>query len=373
MHILLLSAYDAHSHRRWRKGLVAAFPEHDWTVLALPPRHFLWRVRGNSLSWAFGERELLAQPYDLVIATSMTDLSALRGMVAGLAAVPALVYFHENQFAYPDRRAQSFNEPRVINLYTALVADRVLFNSEFNRQTFLDGARAFLANMPDRVPPGIPALVREKSVVLPVPLDACWFAGEGAVAPDKSPFTIVWNHRWEYDKGPERLFAALMKLQQAGVDFRVHVIGQQFRDQPPVFAGMRAQLGNSIGAWGRVEPDADYRHLLCESHVVLSTSLHEFQGLAVQEATACGCVPLVPDRLAYPEYFDRDYRYPSYAEDPEAEAVAIADRLIVLAEQHRAGLLPAPPDLRGLSWAGQQPAYAAELNTTAYGKCPAVN
>ena len=365
MRILLLSAYDAHSHRRWRTGLVAAFPEHEWTVLALPPRHFLWRVRGNSLSWAFGQRELLLQPYDLVIATSMTDLSALRGMVAGLAAVPALVYFHENQFAYPDRRAQPRDEPRVVNLYTALVADRVLFNSEFNRQTFLDGVREFLASMPDRVPPGIPALVREKSAILPVPLDACWFAEGPAALPDKSALTIVWNHRWEYDKGPERLFAALVKLQQAGVDFRVHVIGQQFRDRPPVFAELRAQLGNSIGAWGRVEADADYRCLLRESHVVLSTSLHEFQGLAVQEAVACGCIPLVPDRQAYPEYLEREYRYRSYPEDPEAEAGAIAERLIALAKQHRAGGLPPPPDLRGLSWTSQRPAYAAELDTLA--------
>ncbi len=75
MRILLLSAYDAHSHRRWRQGLVDAFPDWQWTVLTLPPRNFLWRIRGNSLSWAFSERETLEQPYDLVIATSMTDLS----------------------------------------------------------------------------------------------------------------------------------------------------------------------------------------------------------------------------------------------------------------------------------------------------------
>jgi hypothetical protein len=48
MRVLLLSPYDAHSHRRWRKGLVAAFPDWQWTVLTLPPRFFLWRVRGNT-------------------------------------------------------------------------------------------------------------------------------------------------------------------------------------------------------------------------------------------------------------------------------------------------------------------------------------
>ena len=101
MRILLLSAYDADSHIYWRKGLVAHLPEHQWTVLTLPGRYFSWRMRGNSMSWAFSEYETLSQPYDLVIATSMTDLSALRGFVPSLANTPTLVYFHENQFAYP--------------------------------------------------------------------------------------------------------------------------------------------------------------------------------------------------------------------------------------------------------------------------------
>ena len=360
MRVLLLSAYDAHSHRRWREGLVAAFPEHDWTVLALPPRHFLWRVRGNSLSWAFGERDILVQPCDLVVATSMADLSALRGMVPSLAVVPTLVYFHENQFAYPDRRAQSPNEPRVVSLYTALAADRILFNSEFNRQTFLNGVQEFLGNMPDRVPPEIPATIREKSAILPVPLEQAWYAAN-TLTPADAPLTIVWNHRWEYDKGPERLFAALMKLQQAGVDFRVHVIGQQFRDQPPVFAEMREQLAPHIASWGMIEGEEEYRRVLCKSHVVLSTALHEFQGLAVQEAVACGCVPLVPDRLAYPEFFGPEFRYPSIPDDPQAEGAALAKRLRQLAEQQQVGRLPGVPDLKHLSWEALQSHYAMEF------------
>ena len=98
MRILLLSAYDADSHVYWRKGLVEHLDEHEWTVLSLPGRYFSWRMRGNSLSWAFEQRELLSQAYDLVVATSMTDLSALRGFVPSLAQIPTLVYFHENQF-----------------------------------------------------------------------------------------------------------------------------------------------------------------------------------------------------------------------------------------------------------------------------------
>lgn len=366
MRVLLLSAYDAHSHRRWRRGLVAAFPAHDWTVLTLPPRNFSWRIRGNSLSWAFAGRAVLEQPYDLLVTTSMTDLSSLKGMVPALAALPSLVYCHENQFAYPSGpAARDCHEPKMVCLYTALAADRVLFNSEYNRQSFLHGVQAFLDGMPDAVPKGVTARLAARSGTLPVPLEADWFARPVTADRIARPFTIVWNHRWEYDKAPERLFGALQLLQQAGADFRVHVIGQQFRRQPAVFAEMRAQLGTHVGAWGMVESTAAYRRLLQHSHVALSTALHEFQGLALLEATACGCFPLAPDRLAYPEFLPATCRYPSFPDDPVRESAAIAARLLELYASHQRGALPAPPDVSGLSWAGLGPAYTAEIDALA--------
>ncbi len=363
MRILLLSAYDAHSHRRWRRGLVAAFPEHDWTVLTLPPRNFSWRIRGNSLSWALAERAVLEQPRELLIATSMTDLSALKGMVPALAAQPSLVYCHENQFAYPaSPAARDCHEPKMVGLYSALAADRVLFNSEYNRQSFLHGVQAFLDGMPDAVPPGVVERIAGNSGTLPVPLEADWFAVPGRDERGGGPFTIVWNHRWEYDKAPERLFGALQQLQQAGADFRVHVIGQQFRRQPAVFAEMHTLLKPQIGAWGMVDSAAGYRRLLQHSHVALSTALHEFQGLALLEATACGCVPLAPDRLAYPEFLPAAFRYPSFPDDPERESAAIAAHLLALYASYQRGELPEPPDVSGLSWARLKPAYEVEID-----------
>lgn len=359
MHILLLSAYDAHSHRRWRQGLVDAFPDWQWTVLTLPPRNFLWRIRGNSLSWAFSEWETLQQPYDLLLATSMTDLSTLKGLVPALARVPSIVYCHENQFAYPDRRGKLRNEPIFVGLYATLAAERVIFNSNYNRQTFLGGAQTLLKKMPDAVPPGVIEHIAGKSCVIPVPLEQRWFTDTSR--PDAGPLTIVWNHRWEYDKAPERMFAALLKLQEDGVDFRVHVIGQQFREQPPVFAEMRPLLTSHIGEWGMLESDTDYQGLLQVSHVVLSTTLHEFQGLAVLEAVASGCIPLVPDRLAYPEFIPNEYRYPSYPDDAERESEAIATCLKKLSQDQQNGTLPKPPNLSKLSWSQLRADYEWEI------------
>ncbi len=362
MRILLLSAYDAHSHRRWRQGLMAAFPEWHWTVLTLPPRHFSWRVRGNSLSWAFAERETLQQPYDVVIATSMTDLSALKGMVPALASIPSLVYCHENQFAFPDRRGTPQNDPKITNLYTLLSADRVVFNSVYNRESFLAGAQTLLQKMPDAVPAGVVASIAGKSGVLPVPLEQHWFEYRPCPADRQQPFTIVWNHRWEYDKAPERLFAALLIMHEAGEDFRVHVVGQQFRKQPPVFAAMYPRLQQHIGEWGMVESEQDYRLLLQRSHVVLTTALHEFQGLAVLEAMACGCIPLAPDRLAYPEYIPEACRYASFPEDADTESAVIAHQLQSLGKRFRHGALPEVPGVENFSWKQLVPAYRAEIN-----------
>lgn len=361
MRVLLLSPYDAHSHRRWREGLVAAFPDWQWTVLTLPPRFFLWRVRGNSLSWAFSEREILEQDYDVLLATSMTDLSALKGMVPSLAQLPTLLYFHENQFAYPDRRDQPRSEPGVVSLYAALAADRVIFNSAWNRDSFLRGAADFLQQMPDAVPAGITESIAAKSGVIPVPLEAHWYPGEAQRAGHNGPLTIVWNHRWEYDKAPERLFAALLKLHEAGVDFRVHVVGQQFRKQPPVFAEMQTRLQAHIGQWGMVEDDADYRQLLRQSHVVLSTALHEFQGLAVLEAVASGCVPVVPKRLSYPDYFPAECCYASFPDDAARESDMIAEHLKTLCARYDKGYLPRPPAVQGLSWSTLSSAYGKEI------------
>ena len=94
------------------------------------------------MQWASTAGACLARDYDLVLATSMVDLASLRGLTPKLAIVPTLLYFHENQFAYPAGRQRHDNiEPQIVPLYAAWCADAVVFNSAFNRDTCREGVR----------------------------------------------------------------------------------------------------------------------------------------------------------------------------------------------------------------------------------------
>ncbi|AWF82099.1 DUF3524 domain-containing protein [Microbulbifer sp. A4B17] len=328
MKVLLLSAYDADSHKRWREGLVKAFPEWQWTLLTLPPRYFSWRIRGNSLSWGRGKpAQVLKQGWDLIVATSMTDLSALRGLVPEIVGVPTVVYFHENQFAYPvSSDAFRSIEPQLLNIYTALACDLVLFNSEYNRRTLLEGTEKLLKRFPDCVPQGVCEEIKEKSRVLPVPIEDIVFdsrandevfswscRAENAYLGEAGEDTLIisWAARWEYDKGADRLLEILRGLKASNVKFVVNLMGQSFRNSPTEFTQIQEEFAGHLLIFGYLESAKDYRQVLRHSHIFLSTAYHEFQGLAVMEAAILGATPLVPDEQCYPEFYPKPFLYSS--------------------------------------------------------------
>ena len=355
MKVLLLSPYNTASHHYWCHGLQQQFTNVDWTYLTLPGRFFSWRIRGNGLTWSIQERETLAKRYDLVLATSMTDLATLRGLCPALCTVPNVLYFHENQFAYPQTSlAHASVEPQMVSLYSALAADTLLFNSDYNRRTFLTGVEQLLARLPDHVPPGVTAILARKAQVLPVPI-VTHSSGSKPLAPNL-PMQIVWNHRWEYDKGPRQL---LHFIESAPRDFELtfHVVGQQFRQQPKEFAQIYSLLRERgwLGKWGFIEDPSKYQNLLADCHVVLSTALHDFQGLAVLQAVAAGCVPIVPRRLAYPEWFGEDGCYP----DDAQPGIALLSQYYWRVAQQQT--LP-PPDVLNLSWQNMRSQYKTALD-----------
>jgi len=305
-----------------------------WRLLSLPGRHFRWRIRGNPLSWLDA---LPAQTPDLILATSMVDLATLKGLHPGLATVPALYYFHENQFAYPRSRAQHDSvDPQMVQLYGALAADRILFNSAFNRDSFLQGVADLLQRLPDALPDGVSRRLAVKADLCPVPIPPPAPGGR------HDPDLILWNHRWDYDKDPALFADAMLDLAAAGHDFRLALLGPRPRQAPPALQRLRDGLGSRILVDARVAP-GDYGHWLQRAGIALSTARHEFQGLAMLEATAAGALPLVPNALCYPEQYPEACRYPPGDRD------ALVRRL----GSWLAGGRPPLPDVS--HWHGQAP------------------
>lgn len=298
--ILLLSAYRSDSHAHWVDWLTREFDEFDWQVHELPGRHFAWRIRSNPLSWL---DELPARKPDLVLATSMVDLATLKGLNPQLADVPSILYFHENQFAYPVSKNQVRTvEPAMVQIYAGLAADRLLFNSAWNRDSYLAGVPELLSRMPDRVPAGIEQRLREKSALLPVGVDPV------APATEKDRRLILWNHRWEYDKRPELFAEAVIDLAERGIDFRLALLGARGHQPVAALERLRARLPDRIVADG-FPPRDEYKALLARAGVVVSTAAHEFQGLSMLEAVSAGAIPVVPDALCYPEQYPARFRY----------------------------------------------------------------
>ena len=127
--------------------------------------------------------------------------------------------------------------------------------------------------------------------------------------------------------GNESVMAAwglLRALEDEGPDYELAVTGQRFRITPPAFSEIERAFGHRLVQFGYLETRRAYHAILRGADIVVATALHEFQGLAVLEAVAAGCLPAVPARQAYPEIYPEAFRYASHPGDPAAEALAAA-------------------------------------------------
>ncbi len=293
----------------WRGGSHALFLDqwcarsrHAIEVRGLAPRSFRWRMRASA--WRFA-RDLVSErtePPDALFVTSFVDLPGLFGFLPGeWAHVPVICYFHENQLTYPRREhgeAEADDISRDLHLaftqvLSCLRADALVFNSRFHLQEFADAARAFLARLPDGAPRGEFAAKLERAAYVVPPGVDLEAVPLGPGAPVDSPLRVLFNQRWEWDKDPQAFVRACNRARERGARFEVCLLGER---APPADAGLADVVHCGF------EPDrAAYLRRLGECDVVVSTARHEFFGLAVAEALAAGCTPLLPDRLSYPE------------------------------------------------------------------------
>ena len=331
MKILALEAYYSGSHRAFLDGW-SSRSRHEFHKLTLAGYKWKWRMRHSAITFAEQVNELTSQgeKFDCVFCSDMVNLAEFLGLAdEKIRGLPTVAYFHENQLAYPVRVESERDYQFVMtNMTTALAASEVWFNSDFNRQSFLGGLGEFLKRMPDCQPIGAIETIRAKSKIHWPGVDEI----DGGVEKSDGPLRILWACRWEHDKGPDDFFGAVAKLKNAGRDFRLGVIGEQFRDCPEVFGRAKKDFAEHIDIWGYQESRADYEAALGWADVIVSTAHHEFFGISVIEAIFAGARPVLPKRLSYPEIMsgDDEFFYDGGIKD-------LADRLIELCGLKKTG------------------------------------
>ena len=356
---LFVEPFYGGSHRTFLDGLVA-HADHEIATLTLPEGEWRRRMRRGAQELAANAR-VIAGDFDYVIASDMLDLPVFLALTRPrFADTPVMLYMHENQFTYPRIRGTKLNSWfGQINYLSACAADVVAFNSEYHRTEFL-GALETISHTPNNwlIPAAI-GTIAEKSCVLPIGID---LRSLDAHRPNRqsqidNPKLILWNHRWEFDKAPETFARVVRRLAEEGLDFDLAIAGEPGDNPSAALYELREALGDRVVQFGHLDSPEAYARLLWRADIVVSTSRHEFFGVATVEALYCECFPIVPARHNYPALVPR----------------AFHGRCLWETEEQCAGLLRSalalpPGDLRPLrteaavyDWSGMAPAWTEAI------------
>jgi len=298
----------------------------DIHLFTLPAKKWHWRARTSALNMAqIVPRQLPECDRRILFCSSVLNLSEFLSLRRDLTQKfnKNICYFHENQLVYPVQNKEGPRTKRGLkpeekeirdfqygynSILTATVADAVVFNSQFNKTSFLDNINSFFNKQPNCKPDtaSIRETIEAKSSILHFPVKAPFIdeldifeqvdCGERCVH-------IVWPHRWEHDKNPESFFEVLFRLKETGLRFKLSVLGESFPQVPHIFDEAKVKLSEEIVHFGRIDSKEDYYRVLASADIAVSTANHEFFGVAMVEAALSGCFPLVPNRLSYPEIF----------------------------------------------------------------------
>lgn len=303
MKYLFIETFYAGSHAQFANGL-ARHSAHEIDIFDMPGENFRWRMLGAGLYLA--DTITTFEHYDGLIITDLFNLADFKALL-GTKCPPVLAYFHENQLTYPQPAGdKSVLMLGMINITTALIADRVVFNSNVHREAFLKAIPAFFNRKPDCPPKGVARRIRQKSHVLYPGVDIPRSMTPGPI--DRvAPPLIIWNHRWGFDKNYTQFFTVVDTLREKGVEFRLAVLGEHTEMIPEAFLTAKRVLGDTIVHFGYVSSRSDYIAWLKKGSIVISTAIQENFGISVIEAILMGCIPLLPNRLSYPEILPNSF------------------------------------------------------------------
>lgn len=314
------------SHTTWAEGFQRASVEHDVHVEVVPCDR--WKFR---LLVAAAELEhKVEEDDDIVVVDGMLDVTVLVALLKSdrpsHCCPKVFVYFHENQLTTPftsqdrDKKQQTHWHYGMAHWRSLQVADGCIFNS----QTHLD---AFSKALPRVINEQCPRdsvqwhlsrcheLLSTKCAVLRygLELDELYSLSESTIptpattmamqSNDQIP-VILWNARLEEDKDPATFLDILHEARRrCKTPFRLIVLGTDPSKEQIWTSRIRSEFADQLLYLGWCQNRQDYAKWLRQASIVISTAQHETFGISIVESVFCGALPLLPNRLSYPEIF----------------------------------------------------------------------
>lgn len=167
----------------------------------------------------------------------------------------------------------------VFIFFFSLSADVLIFNSNFNKTSFLNSINPFLNIQPDIKLKQIREKIEPKCEVIYYPIKFHQMPKRNEENYN-SMLHLVWPHRWEHDKNPQLLTETLLELNKRQISFKVSIIGENFQTIPECFDGIQEKLGDKLVNFGFLNRD-DYIKCLLNGDIVISTAGHEFYGVSM--------------------------------------------------------------------------------------------
>ncbi|XP_004405845.1 PREDICTED: glycosyltransferase-like domain-containing protein 1 isoform X3 [Odobenus rosmarus divergens] len=317
MSLLIVEPFYGGSH----KQLVDLLQEEleDCVLYTLPAKKWHWRARTAALY--FSQNIPISEQYRILFASSVLNLTELAALRPDLGKLKKILYFHENQLVYPVKKCQERDFQYGYNqILSCLVADVVVFNSVFNMESFLTSIGKFMKLIPDHRPRDLESIIRPKCQVIYFPIR---FPDVSRFMPKNKTTHLQKILILKGDGGTAPSMALPFQQEQKGSE---NLLKNSNSESGPCNAAPQENLGSSL------TQESDWR--TCNSsdnsssHDQENTQNTTFNPRDISggiddpqrplhivwphrwlEAVYCGCYPLCPKDLVYPEIFPAEYLY----------------------------------------------------------------
>lgn len=321
---------DFSSHRTWAAGYQRATAEHDVQLTTVSADRWKWRMLTGAIDEVEPHVTSLMAADVILVDGGMLDARPLIQLLSKhnvrnndatttTSRRPTiLLYMHENQLTTPftqqDRDVvhQTHWHYGMIHFMSILAVDGVVFNSTTHQQAFCE---ALLRLIKEQCPVDSRSwyleraqeAINNKFTKLYYGLDLDRLLLQTPTLPfnenhhQETLPVILWNARLEADKDPET-FVEILQATRPN-KFRLIVLGSDPTKEQSWYQRLQAEFGDELWHIGWCNDRTDYATWLHRADIVLSTAKHETFGISIVESVYCGALPLLPQRLSYPELF----------------------------------------------------------------------